>query len=180
MESRRRVCTNSPAAHCSSSAPFSQSRSPSQRHDNETHLLAAPPQSNFSGGHVCRPVVVFWKVEVMKSGGGGDQEEGGSRWKSGRNERESGRGGRAAWRVRKRRGRDGARRDSQSMKLFDNLVIYVRQSIPPGEPQLKETPSDKGTRKHFQADERLRPNSHPSTHTQKHTITWVQKHLCGN
>lgn len=53
------------------------------------------------------------------------------------------------------------------MKLFDNLVIYFRQSIPPGEPQLKETPSDKGTRKHFQADERLRPNTHPSTHTQK-------------
>lgn len=47
---------NLPAAHCSSSAPFSQSRSPSHRHDNETHLLAAPPQSNFSGGHVCRPV----------------------------------------------------------------------------------------------------------------------------
>lgn len=50
------VPANLPAAHCSSSAPFSQSRSPSHRHDNETHLLVAPPQSNLSGGHVCRPV----------------------------------------------------------------------------------------------------------------------------
>ncbi len=47
---------DSPAAHCSSSAPFSQSCSPSQRHDNDTHLLVEPPQSNFSGGHVCRPM----------------------------------------------------------------------------------------------------------------------------
>ena len=53
--------TNLPAAHCSSSAPFSQSCSPSHRHDNETHLLAAPPQSNFSGGQVCRPVVRGWR-----------------------------------------------------------------------------------------------------------------------
>lgn len=47
---------NSPAAQSSSSAPFSQSFSPSHLHDNETHLLADPPQSNFSGGHVCLPV----------------------------------------------------------------------------------------------------------------------------
>lgn len=52
---------NSPAAQCSSSAPFSQSRSPSHRHDNETHLLTVPPQSNFSGGQPCRPVQKRWK-----------------------------------------------------------------------------------------------------------------------
>lgn len=44
-----------PEAQSSSSAPFSQSFSPSQRHESDTHLLAAPPQSNFSGGHVCLP-----------------------------------------------------------------------------------------------------------------------------
>lgn len=65
---------NLPAAHCSSSAPFSQSRSPSHRHDNETHLLAAPPQSNFSGGQVCRPVR---RVEVKNSEG--ESKEGGER-----------------------------------------------------------------------------------------------------
>lgn len=47
---------NSPEAQSSSSAPFSQSFSPSHLHDNETHLLVDPPQSNFSGGHVCLPV----------------------------------------------------------------------------------------------------------------------------
>lgn len=67
------VPANLPAAHCSSSAPFSQSRSPSHRHDNETHLLVAPPQSNLSGGHVCRPVrgvflFFFVRVEVMRQG----------------------------------------------------------------------------------------------------------------
>lgn len=46
---------NPPDAQSSSSAPLSQSFSPSQRHDSDTHLLAAPPQSNFSGGHVCLP-----------------------------------------------------------------------------------------------------------------------------
>lgn len=48
--------TNPPAAQSSSSAPFSQSFSPSHLHESETHLLVAPPQSNFSGGHVCLPV----------------------------------------------------------------------------------------------------------------------------
>lgn len=48
--------TNSPDAQSSSSAPFSQSFSPSHLHDNDTHLLVDPPQSNFSGGHVCMPV----------------------------------------------------------------------------------------------------------------------------
>lgn len=47
--------TNSPDAQSSSSAPFSQSFSPSHLHDNDTHLLVDPPQSNFSGGHVCMP-----------------------------------------------------------------------------------------------------------------------------
>lgn len=47
--------TNSPDAQSSSSAPFSQSFSPSHRHDNDTHLLVDPPQSNFSGGQVCLP-----------------------------------------------------------------------------------------------------------------------------
>lgn len=46
---------NSPDAQSSSSAPFSQSFSPSHLHDNDTHLLVDPPQSNFSGGHVCLP-----------------------------------------------------------------------------------------------------------------------------
>lgn len=78
-------------------------------------------------------------------------------------------------RVRKRREGDGERRDSQSMKLFDNLVIYFRQSMPPGEPQLKETPSDGGTRKHFQEDETLRPNTHPSTH-KKHNDMSIKKY----
>lgn len=54
--SRELTLTNSPDAQSSSSAPFSQSFSPSHLHDNETHLLVAPPQSNFSGGHVCLPV----------------------------------------------------------------------------------------------------------------------------
>lgn len=64
---------NSPDAQSSSSAPFSQSFSPSHLHDNETHLLVDPPQSNFSGGHVCLPVgrdrrdreitVVLWSNE---------------------------------------------------------------------------------------------------------------------
>lgn len=66
---------NSPAAHCSSSAPFSQSRSPSHRHDNETHLLAAPPQSNFSGGHVCRPVLSWGWRRSERSEGGRREEE---------------------------------------------------------------------------------------------------------
>lgn len=48
--------TNSPDAQSSSSAPFSQSFSPSHLHDNDTHLLVEPPQLNFSGGHVCMPV----------------------------------------------------------------------------------------------------------------------------
>ena len=65
---------NSPAAQCSSSAPFSQSRSPSHLHDNETHLLAEPPQSNFSGGHVCRPGVC-----VCVGGSVGGRGEGGGR-----------------------------------------------------------------------------------------------------
>lgn len=46
---------DSPDAQSSSSAPFSQSFSPSHRHDNDTHLLLDPPQLNFSGGHVCTP-----------------------------------------------------------------------------------------------------------------------------
>lgn len=36
-----------------------------------------------------------------------------------------------------REGKDRERRDSQSMKLFDNLVIYFLQSIPPEEPAIK-------------------------------------------
>lgn len=65
---------NSPDAQSSSSAPFSQSFSPSHLHDNETHLLVDPPQSNFSGGHVCLPVgrdkrdreitVVLWSIKA--------------------------------------------------------------------------------------------------------------------
>lgn len=58
--------TDSPDAQSSSSDPFSQSFSPSHRHDNDTHLLVDPPQSNFSGGHVCMPAGMSIK-EIISS-----------------------------------------------------------------------------------------------------------------
>lgn len=112
------VSTNLPAAHCSSSAPFSQSRSPSHRHDNETHLLVAPPQSNLSGGHVCRPV---WGVFFFREGGSDETRrgEGGRRQqmkkleeskRTGENEG----GGEQDERVRRKRGKDREREGTAS------------------------------------------------------------------
>lgn len=118
------VSTNLPAAHCSSSAPFSQSRSPSHRHDNETHLLVAPPQSNLSGGHVCRPVwggFFFVRVEVMRQGG--EREGGGSRWKSWRHQRGQGRMRVVGSRMNGWGGRGGKDREREGTASKWNCLI---------------------------------------------------------
>lgn len=101
---------NLPAAQCSSSAPFSQSRSPSHRHDNETHLLAEPPQSNFSGGHVCRPGA---EVQIKNSNGGGKEEKRVGKMDSGEKMREE--------------GRDGEKRQSQRNSLITWLSCSLNR-----------------------------------------------------
>lgn len=47
---------DSQVAHPASSAPLSQSFSPSQRHEAGTHLWLEGPQLSFSAGHTCLAV----------------------------------------------------------------------------------------------------------------------------
>lgn len=135
---------------------------------------------------LCGVFFFFVRAEVMRQGA--EREGGGSRWNSWRNQR-----GQERMRVVGSRrngwgGRGGRtereRRDSQSMKLFDNLVIYFLQSIPPEELAIKgdtqwqrnkERLSGGWNAETKHSSIHTEAHNHTHTHTQKKTIIWLWK-----
>lgn len=101
--------------------------------------------------------------------------------------RERGRWG-AGWTGEEEEGEgqtERERRDSQSMKLFDNLVIYFLQSIPPEELAIKgdtQWQRNKETLSGGWNAETKHSSIHTTRHTttptpthKKHTIIWLWK-----